>query len=228
MLRGLKARNKVPVKKATPIDPHVFRLIKPQVNFEDSLELVAWVALLMGFHLLLWVSNLMAKSRHNFDSRENLMWKDFRIHKGIMLVHIRWSKTLQYQERKLLIPVVPFVDADLSAVQWFNLMCSRIPAEPESPAFAVPTKTSQGVRLLPLSYSQLSRLLKKWTAAAGLCSPFTTHCLRRGGACWLKKKGVDDSVIQAIGDWRTQTFLSYIDSALSTRMEAMIAFTGAN
>lgn len=204
MIRGIKARNKKPVKKATPMDPSVFRLIKPFVDFTDNLELVGWVAALMGFHLLLRASNITAKSRKNFDPTENLVRKDFRMHRGIMLVHIRWSKTLQYQERKLLIPVIPFVEGDISAVKWFQVMIQRIPASPDSPAFAVPMKTKNGVMMYPLSYSQLSRLLKKWTTAAKLTkSVFTTHCLRRGGACWLKKNRVEDSVIQAIGDWRT-------------------------
>lgn len=228
VVRGLKARNKNPVKKATPIDPYIFRAIKPFVNMEDMLELVAWVAMLMGFHLLLRASNITSKSRDRFDPQENLVRKDFRVHDGIMLVHIRWAKTLQYQERKLLIPVLPFVDEDISATKWFEYMISRIPAGPLSPAFAVPTKVGKQIKLLPLSYSQLSRLLRKWTSLAGLQSSFSSHCLRRGGACWLKKNKVSDSVIQVLGDWRTQTFLQYIDSALSTRMDAMIAFAGNN
>lgn len=82
---------------------------------------------------------------------------------------------------------------------------------------------------MPLSYSQLSRLLKKWTGLAGLSAEtFTSHCLRRGGASWLKRMGVADSVIQALGDWRSRAFLEYIDSAMDTRMDAMIAFAGNN
>lgn len=229
VIKGIKARNKVPTRKARPIDPFIFRAIRPFVNMRDPLELVAWVAALMGFHLLLRASNITSKSRTRFNPAENLTRSDFRMHKGIMMVHIRWTKTMQYQEKKLLIPVIPFVQGDISAVKWFQFMIDRIPAEPNSPAFAVPTKTRKGVILYPLSYSQLSRLLKQWTTAAGIpSSGFTSHCLRRGGACWLKKNKVEDSVIQAIGDWQTQAFLEYIDSALSTRMEAMNAFAGNN
>lgn len=229
VIRGMKARNIIPTKKATLIQPDIFRMIKPFVNFDNVLELVAWVAMLMGFHLLLRASNITARSRYEFEPKENLVRQDFRMHKGIMVVHVRWAKTLQYQERKLLIPVIPFVEEDISATKWFEYMINRIPAGPNSPAFAVPTKVGKVTKLLPLSYSQLSRLLKKWTSLAGLQkSNFSSHCLRRGGACWLKKQKVADSVIQAIGDWRTQSFLQYIDSALSTRMDAMIAFAGKN
>lgn len=227
VMRGLKARHKLPKKKAMPIDPEVFERIKPFVNFGNNLELVAWVALLMGFHLLLRVSNITAASRNTFNPQENLVRRDFRMHGEVMLVHIRWTKTLQYKERQLLIPVIPFADGDISAVDWFQYMIARIPAKPESPAFAVPTKVNKKVELLPLSYSQLNRLLKKWTSQVGL-SGFSSHSLRCGGASWLKRNGVQDSVVQAIGDWRTYSFLEYIDSALDTRMDAMIAFANGN
>lgn len=184
--------------------------------------MVAWVAMLMGFHLLLRASNITAKSRFKFNPEENLVRADFRIHDKVMLVHIKWSKTLQYGERKLLIPVIPFLDAELSATAWFQYMIHEIPAKPQDPAFAVPDKNN---KLWPLSYSQLSRLLKKWTEAANLNSArLTTHGLRRGGTTWLKCNGVPDHIVQAIGDWRTQTFRDYIDQSLKERVKAMITF----
>lgn len=136
-------------------------------------------------------------------------------------MHIKWTKTLQFKERQLLIPVISFTEPALSAVHWFQYMIKRIPAAPDEPAFSVPNK---GIYQL-LSYSQLSRLMKKWTSAAGLdCRFYTTHCLRRGGASWLDKHSVPDRVIQVIGDWKMQCFKRYIDSALHTRLRAMAAF----
>lgn len=100
-------------------------------------------------------------------------------------------------------------------------MVEKIPAPPNAPAFAVPVKN----KLYPLYYSQLARLMRKWTTQA-LLDPdrLTMHCLCRGGASWLKEKGVSDSVVAAMGDWRTMTFLKYIDSALSTQLGAMEQF----
>lgn len=175
----------------------------------------------MGFHLLLRASNITSKSTTYFDPEVNLTRSDFRMHGDLLLVHIRWTKTLQFKERKLLIPVIPFTDQDISAVWWFEFMISWIPAPPQAPAFSVP----KGDKLYPLSYSQLDRLMKVWCQRAKIDSArLILHCLRRGGASWLKEKGVSDSVIQAMGDWRTMMFLRYIDSALQTRLEAMAMF----
>lgn len=221
VIKGMRYQHKIPVKKAAAIDPSVFKAMVPHVDFKSDLELVAWVATLMGFHLLLRASNITSASRFHFDPNVNLCRRDFRMQQDVMLVHIKWTKTMQFKEDKLLIPVIPFTETALSAVDWFKYMISRIPAGPDEPAFSVPFKGSN----LPLSYSQLARLLHKWTAAAKLDSAkYSCHCLRRGGASWLDRHSVPDRVIQVIGDWKTQCFKRYIDSALQTRLQAMTAF----
>lgn len=221
LLKGVKGRDKLPRKQAVPVDPELFLKLLPHVQFGEPVQLVAWVALLMGFHLLLRASNLTAKSKHAFDPQINLTRQDFRMKHDVMLVHIKWTKTLQYKERKLLIPVIPFTQPLLSAVKWFQYMIARIPAKPTDPAFSVPHK---GVNV-PLTYSQLDRLYKQWVELAQLPGgSYSLHGLRRGGACWLDRHGVPDRVIQVLGDWKSQAFKLYIDSALQTRLQAMQAF----
>lgn len=225
VIAGMKNRTKKPTKQAVAVTPEMLAQIYHAVDFSSCLEMVTWVAILMGFHCLLRVSNLTAPSSKTFDCTRHLMRKDIRMHDNIMLVHIRWSKTLQYRERKLLIPVIPFSEQWLSAVQWFNYMISIIPAGPQDPAFAVPTDKG----LQPLTYHQLSRLLRKWANMVNLDpKTMTSHCLRRGGASWLTERGVPDHIVQAIGDWRTMVFKKYIDQALRTRLQALVAFTAQN
>lgn len=225
VLRGIKARNKTPRKQAEAITPQALKAIYHHVDTSDLLELVAWVAVLIGFHCLLRASNLTTRSATTFNRDENLLRKDFRMHRNLLLVHIKWTKTLQYRERKLLIPVIPFADPDIDAVKWFQHMIAEIPAPETAPAFAVPTKSG----FAPLTYAQLSKKLKRWAELAGFDpNTHTCHCLRRGGASWLDEQNVPDSVIAVLGDWRTNAFKSYIDSALNTRMRAMVMFANAN
>lgn len=225
VLKGIRTRNKQPKKQAEAITPHVLKMISQQVDTSDYLQLVAWVAVLIGFHCLLRASNLTTRSIPTFNPQENLLRRDFRMHNDVLLVHIKWTKTMQYREKKLLIPVIPFADESLDAVKWFQYMVDTIPAQPTAPAFAVPTKKG----LAPLTYGQLSRNLYSWTQACSLDPTlYTCHCLRRGGASWLDEQGVPESVIAVLGDWRTNAFKLYIDSALKSRMRAMIKFANAN
>lgn len=225
VMKGIKTRNKKPKCQAEAITPKVLKMISKHIDKGDYLELVAWTATLIGFHCLLRASNLTSRSVASFNQDENLLRRDFRMHNNILLVHIKWTKTLQYREKKLLIPVIPFADPEIDAVKCFHEMLSAVPATSLAPAFAVPTK--QG--LAPLTYSQLSEKLKKWTKACQLdATKYTSHCLRRGGASWLDEQGVPESVIAVLGDWRTNAFKNYIDSALNTRMKAMVMFANTN
>lgn len=225
IIKGIRNRQKRPVWQAVAITPDMLRAISKIVDMSDVVEMVCWVAVLMGFHCLLRASNLVLRSKATFDRQKNLVRSDFRIHNNIMLVHIRWAKTLQYRERKLLIPVIPFTEHALSAVEWFHHMIQKIPAPDSAPAFSVPNKG----KLEPLTYNQLARCLRKWAEKA-LLDPekMTSHCLRRGGASWLDEKGVPEKVVQAIGDWRTLAFKKYIDQALRTCLNALVSFTSRN
>lgn len=225
VLKGIKNRNKTPRKQAEAITPQILKLIFQQVDTSDVLELVAWVAILIGFHCLLRASNLTPRSVSAFNLQENLLRQDFRMHGNLLLVHIKWTKTLQYREKKLLIPVIPFLDAEINAVTWFHTMISTVAAPPTAPAFSIP----KNGEFVPLTYPQLAKKLRKWTENSNLDpKKFTSHCLRRGGASWLDEQGVPESVIAVLGDWRTTAFKAYIDSALKTRMRAMIMFANAN
>lgn len=96
ILVGMCNRNKLPARQAVAVTPDMIKKLVQVVDLQDPVEMVAWVAFLMGFHCLLRSSNLTSRTKHAFDPRRNLIRKDFRMHKQIMLVHIRWSKTLQY------------------------------------------------------------------------------------------------------------------------------------
>lgn len=174
LLKGVKARDKRPKVQALPLEPSIFLKLLPSVKFRNLVELVSWVALLMGFHLLLRASNLTATSKAAFDPSINLTRRDFRMKQDIMLVHIKWTKTLQFKEHKLLIPVIPFTEIGLSAVKWFQYMISVIPAQPDDPAFSIPHKKHN----VPLTYSQLDRCLKSWASSAGIKGAISLHGLR--------------------------------------------------
>lgn len=166
IMKGIKSNNKRPKRQAEAITPQILKIISGRVVHSDYVGLVTWVATLIGFHCLLQASNLTARSA------PALLRKDFRMHKNILLVHIKWTKTNQYREQKLLIPVIPFADQDIDAVEWHMIL--SIPAPVHAPAFLVLMK--QG--LSPLTYSQLAEKLKKWTSDCNLDpSKFTSHCL---------------------------------------------------
>ena len=64
---GLKQLLATQTKQAKPITPAIFRKMFEHVDFLDHEQMVAWAALLYGFHMLLRKSNLVPDSRPTFD-----------------------------------------------------------------------------------------------------------------------------------------------------------------
>jgi integrase len=81
----------------------------------------------------------------------------------------------------------------------------------------------------PLSYTQLMQRTHALLTAAGVegVDQYKGHSFRRGGATSLHLAGQPDSIIKAMGRWRSFTFATYVDTALPTLIAAGRAMTGA-
>ena len=65
-----------------------------------------WAAMLIGFFTFFRESNLVRKSLSTFDSSRNLSRQDIVIRPWGMVIVVHWSKTIQFCQRHLLIPVM--------------------------------------------------------------------------------------------------------------------------
>ena len=81
----------------------------------------------------------------------------------------------------------------------------------------------------PLSYAQLMQRTHALLTAAGVegVDQYKGHSFRRGGATSLHLAGQPDSIIKAMGRWRSFTFATYVDTALPTLIAAGRAMAGA-
>ena len=107
ILRGLRRLLAKPVKQAPPLTPALLISIGQQVNITNPLEVSSFTALLFGFHLLLRRSNLVPETRSQFDQDKQLTRSDVVHGYGrVSLVSISWTKTIQYKERVLELPLL--------------------------------------------------------------------------------------------------------------------------
>ena len=86
---SFKRKNTEPVRQAAPMDHDILLTIFPQVDLNSELEAVAWTAVLVGFSLVLRISNLGPVSRNKFDEKQNLICADFAIKEGFPSLGIR-------------------------------------------------------------------------------------------------------------------------------------------
>ena len=211
-LRGIARLVNTPPTQAYPLTPRILTEIRGLLNFNSVLDVVFWSVLLMGFYSLARISNLVKTNKNSFQpSRRQVM-----LGEKLMLLTFTKTKTIQFGQRALKIPIMVQPDSPLCPVQAYKLMLEVIPAPKDSPAFVLPSKGS----LIPFTYSHFQTRLKDLIAQTGRNPKlYSSHSMRRGGATTAFMAGVPLSVIQLQGDWATDSYLRYIKLPAAERLE---------
>ena len=167
------------VEKAPPITPKILLAKAVHVNWNSSEDKTIYAALVIGFTLFLRKSNLVLESTTTFNKKEQITVENVWYKGGMMLLDIKWSKTLQTRDRELMLPIVPEKNNILCAVYWIKeILRSRRHLKVGDPLLAFQV----GGQLIPLTYEKLSKKLKEWVSATGRQGEnFSLHGLRRGG-----------------------------------------------
>ena len=223
LLRGIKRINGASISQKLPITPDVLYKILAVLNLNSSIDATFWAACLVAFFSFFRKSNLLPASTAAFDPHRHLRNCDVRLYPwGIILV-VRWSKTIQYRNRTLLVPVPRIAHSSLcpwSAVtQAFKLagvyQSSQHAAEP---AFTF----REGRDLRTLTYSIFNSKLKETLDKCGLDSlRFSGHSFRRGGATFALHCGVPSDYIKLQGDWKSNAYERYLDHSLRYKLETI-------
>lgn len=104
-LKGIQRTVKHTPNQAPPITPDILSKLVSVIDLDDSKEVTFMRAFLFTFFLFARVSNLPhAASR--FDTVQHLCRGDiFKCWAGL-LVLFKWSKTIQFRERRLMLSLV--------------------------------------------------------------------------------------------------------------------------
>ena len=167
-----------------------------QVNFTKEFEAVAWVAVLVGFTVMLRVSNLGPRARKDFDQHMHFLRGDLSYRQELLMLSVRWAKNIQHRNQTMWCPLVPAFDKKICPEYWIKRMTEVIPASKDEPLFLI----WEGKYRFPLTSAQVTRLLKQWAKGAGLDSRgFTAHCLCRGGLNWAHKARATGETLKLMG-----------------------------
>ena len=198
--------------QAAPMTLEILLSISAVVG-HSTLDVVTWAAILTAFFCMLRKSNLVPTSKNNFDPKKQLRRKDILLNRDCALVDIHWSKTIQFAERALTIPVLAIAGSPLCPVSALRKMRRVVNSEPDHPAFSL-----GGPR--PLTYRECSLKLKNWLEQAGWDgSKFSMHSLRRGGATLAFQAKVPGELIKIQGDWASECYLRYLSIPLEQRTD---------
>ena len=171
-------------------------------------NVVIRAALLLSFRVLLRQEHITSEVRA-------LRRADFEFFQWGMTVKLKGGKTVQYEQRSLLIPVTSLDCKKLCAVHWVAAHFEAVPADRSDIAFRV----VEGNYSVPLSYQSYLFGIRRLASAAGLDSSlFSTHSARRGGATYLQHCGLSLDQIKEKGEWCSNAVHKYLSTSFKDRI----------
>ena len=212
-LRGMARMKPHCPKQAAPITPQILAAILNTLDLQDNVEhIVMWALFVTAFFTLARKSNLVLSTNNK---GKQIKRQDILLAQDSMLVRFRWTKTIQFGQKVLEVPLLKMPQSKLCPVRACQRMIKAVPARPQDSAFSLPRPWG----IAPVTYDHFQQFLKSKIQEIGLdASLFSSHSFRRGGATWAFKVGVRGELIQVQGDWLSDAYTRYIDFSLEERL----------
>ena len=155
------------------------------------------------------LANIVPESQAKFDPKRRLTRGDVVADAHGLIVIFKATKTIQFGERKLRIPLIRIPGSPLCPVRAYLRMVRLMPAPAKSALFLLPKH--QGVQLL--TKRRLISEFRRSLQAAGVpnAQGFRGHSFRRCAASWAFNQDVPGELIQLYGDWSRDQYKLYLE-----------------
>lgn len=173
-----------------------------------SVQRAAWTAIIVCFWGCIRSDNVVPKQAKLFDPHRHVCLSNIQhIPEGLLVV-LKRTKTRSAHSASLqfLLPRLPKM-AQLCPVKAVNLLVSIVPGPVNGPLFLY--RQGQAVKLL--LYRDIRSVIRAWSHSVGVpLAKYGSQSARSGSATTAYKSGVDEVGIMKLGDWLSNTFLSYV------------------
>ena len=109
LMRGIKCLHTNVVRQKLPITPDILYKLHGQLGLTNSLDATFWATCVIAFFSFFRKSNLLVASTNSFDPLKHLRICDIRFYNWCPMLVVWRSKTIQYRNYTLLVPV-PKID----------------------------------------------------------------------------------------------------------------------
>ena len=145
-------------------------------------------------------SHLLARSVHSFDPSQQLLRSDLQFLPWGVLMTMRWSKTIQFRERVVQLPLPLIPGSPLCPVTAIQRALSFI-NDPPSQSQALMRQDPLSLSYKVFSYSKFLGRVRAILQSLGLpAKDFASHSFRRGGASFAFRAGLPVDLIKILGD----------------------------
>ena len=213
--RGISRCLGRPPKQKLPITPALLLDIFSKLDDSSPQHCTFWAACLVAFFAFLRKSTLLPKSASPKDTDRALCIKDVNVSKSHLTLRIRHTKTIQFGQRELDIPLVEVPGSPLCPVRAVIKMLSNLASCKtvlckDTPLFCY---VSNG-KLEHLNHATFTSLLKKFLICCNVNpGEYSGHSFRRGGCTHAFNLGISPLLIKLRGDWKSNVYERYVNIA---------------
>ena len=161
--KGLKRLMGAAPRQKHPITIAILHDIRGALDLGRPSHAAIWCLFLLAFFSFLCRSNLTVPSLSAFSPAKNFTRDDLKLTAAGTILRIRWSKTLQYQDRTFFIPIPSIPGSDLCPIQAIRQYLQMVPVPPAAPFFCLAKKS----KLLPITHWSFSASLKRLLTCTG-------------------------------------------------------------
>lgn len=212
-LRGLKrVKGAGRPGQKLPITPELLLAIRSRLDFTQVNDISLWAACLVAFFGFLRKSNYVSETEKGATDPHILRRCDVFQRQGHqrLWLRLRCTKTIQFQERllELPLPCLPshFLDPFTALYVYLGVTRSRPATE-----WLFGRLDGKG-RWRPMTDEWMMKRVRELLAQScpGIdTSRYGTHSFRRGGATYALRVGVSPVLIKMMGDWKSECFYEY-------------------
>ena len=179
-----------------------------------------WAVCLVTFFGLLRKANLQCKGITQFDPSKHLRRGDILFFTDWASIITRWSKTVQFSQRILTVPLPRIAQHPLCPYTALRHAFRLVPAPLSGPAFIISASTYGG--LTALTYGKFDSLLKLLAAKTNIDpSQVSGHIFHSGGATLAFQAQIPAGLIKRLGDRESDAYRSYIHIPVKERMHVV-------
>jgi len=162
------------------------------------------------------LANIVPSSRFAFNYKRHLTRGDVAFSDTGLIVTFKCTKTIQFGERLLQIPLLRIHGSPLCPVAAYSRMVQLLPANCRSAVFIMPFQGSY----IPLTKRALVSSFRKHLAIAGveLSHSYRGHSFRRGASSWAFSIGIPGEIIQIYGDWTSDAYKRYLEFSFQSKV----------
>ena len=188
----------------------ILRLIHEQVDLSIAQHQAFWAACLVAFFAFLRKSTLLPKCASSVHNALCISDVDLAQDRSQITLHIQHTKTIQFGQRHLNIPLATIPDSDLCPVSAVVRLLATLPVSSITkcqPLFSY----LNGEGIVPLTHSLFISMLKGALSKADIYpSDYSGHSFRRGGCTHAFGLGASPYLIKLRGDWKSNCYERYI------------------